>query len=212
MTAGLLSLALAFAGPRAPLTQPNIVMLFVDDLGYGDVGFNGHPTTNTPNIDQLAWNGKVLTTWYSGCPVCSCSRASLMTGRQWSRMGIPGVFGPTVSSGLPLNETTVADELSKAGYATGAAGKWHLGQRHAYLPAARGFDEYLGIPYSDDMGEARATPCNRSGMTAPPGARHTEEEDVLAPYVEAGLAPEPTVDERGECAAPSPAALATAFR
>jgi len=81
-----------------------------------------------------------------------------------------------------------------------------------FLPGARGFDTYLGIPYSDDMGEARATPCNRSGMTAPPGARHTEEEDVLAPYGEAGLAPEPTVDERGECAAPSPAALATAFR
>jgi len=189
-------LSSAFAGPRAPLVQPNIVMIFVDDLGYGDVGFNGHPTTNTPHIDRLAWNGKVLTTWYSGCPVCSCSRASLMTGRQWTRMGIPGVFGPTVSTGLPLNETTVADELGKAGYATGAAGKWHLGQRRFYLPAARGFDEYLGIPYSDDMGEARATPCDRSGMRAPPGAEQTEE--VLAPYIEAGLAPEPSADERGD--------------
>jgi hypothetical protein len=212
ITATLLS---AFAGPRAPLDQPNIVMLFVDDLGYGDVGFNGHPTTNTPNIDKLAWNGKVLTTWYSGCPVCSCSRASLMTGRQWSRMGIPGVFGPTVASGLPLNETTVADQLSQAGYATGAAGKWHLGQRAAYLPAARGFDAYLGIPYSDDMGKARATPCDSSGMRQlghaslsymaqvvpgeqPPGTTSDAVQETLAPYVEAGLAPAPGAAERGD--------------
>ena len=112
------------ATPRAAEDKPNIVMLFVDDLGYGDLGFTGHPTTSTPNIDSLAFGGKVLTTWYSGCPVCSCSRASLMTGRQWSRMGIPGVFGPTVSSGLPLNETTVATLLKGAGYRTGIVGKW----------------------------------------------------------------------------------------
>ena len=157
---------------RAPLDKPNVVMLFVDDLGYGDVGFNGHPTTMTPAIDKLAWEGKTLTTWYSACPVCSCSRASLMTGRQWSRFGIPGVFSPTTSSGLPLNETTMAHQLKKAGYATGIAGKWHLGQRDAYLPAARGFDAYLGIPYSDDMGLARATPCNRSGFSSAPAAAH----------------------------------------
>ena len=208
----LLGSAASVSALRAPLVKPNIVMLFVDDLGYGDTGFNGHPTTVTPNIDSLAWNGKILTTWYSGCPVCSCSRASLMTGRQWSRMGIPGVFGPTVSSGLPLNETTVADQLSAAGYATGAVGKWHLGQRSAYLPAARGFDEYLGIPYSDDMGEARASLCSRSGMRVPPG-KPTEDvlapsgmrvspgkptEDVLAPYVEAGLAPAPSRNESND--------------
>ena len=183
------------AGARASLDKPNIVMLFVDDLGYGDTGFNGHPTTVTPNIDALAWNGKILTTWYSACPVCSCSRASLMTGRQWSRMGIPGVFGPTVSSGLPLNETTVAGELSSAGYATGAVGKWHLGQRIPYLPAARGFDEYLGIPYSDDMGDARATPCDDSGMRSPPGGKLDKVDIILDPYVEAGLAPRPSRSE-----------------
>ncbi|KAL3910572.1 MAG: hypothetical protein SGPRY_009006 [Prymnesium sp.] len=178
--------------------RPNVVMLFVDDLGYGDVGFNGHPSTLTPEIDALAWNGKVLTTWYSACPVCSCSRASLMTGRQWSRMGIPGVFSATTASGLPLNETTVAEQLSAAGYATGAVGKWHLGQRASYLPAARGFDQYLGIPYSDvrcDMGEARARRCDRSGMRAAPGKRA---DDVLAPYVEAGLASPPSDQERGD--------------
>lgn len=147
----LLLLGAVRAGGRSREVRerPNVVMLFVDDLGYGDVGFNGHPSTLTPEIDALAWNGKVLTTWYSACPVCSCSRASLMTGRQWSRMGIPGVFSATTASGLPLNETTVAEQLSAAGYATGAVGKWHLGQRASYLPAARGFDQYLGIPYSD---------------------------------------------------------------
>jgi arylsulfatase A len=95
----------------------------VDDLGYGDLGFNGHPTTKTPNIDKLAYSGKVLSSWYSGCPVCSGSRAALMTGRQFNRIGVPGVFGPTVDNGLPLNETTVADQLKKAGYATAIMGK-----------------------------------------------------------------------------------------
>jgi arylsulfatase A len=101
----------------------------------------------------------VLTSWYSGCPVCSGSRAALMTGRQFARIGVPGVFGPSVTAGLPLNETTVADQLKKGGYKTAIMGKWHLGQRPMYLPAARGFDEYLGIPYSDDMGLARRSAC-----------------------------------------------------
>jgi arylsulfatase A len=144
-------------------------MLFVDDLGYGDTGFTGHPTVNTPNIDGLAFGGKVLTTWYSGCAVCSGSRASLMTGRQFSRLGVPGVYGPTVSAGLPLNETTLAEQLKKANYSTAIMGKWHLGQRAKYLPGSRGFDYYLGIPYSDDMGKARATSCNKSqGVSASP--------------------------------------------
>ena len=82
-----------------------------------------------------------------------------MTGRQWPRMSIPGVFSPTTNSGMPLNETTLAEQLQKAGYISGIVGKWHLGQRADYLPAARGFDSYLGIPYSDDMGQARASPC-----------------------------------------------------
>ncbi len=156
------ALPLLVGAARSALDKPNIVMLFVDDLGYGDLGFTGHPTTESPNIDALAKNGKVLSTWYSGCPVCSGSRSALMTGRQFTRIGVPGVFGPTVNVGLPLNETTVANQAKKAGYATAAMGKWHLGQRSMFLPAARGFDQYLGIPYSDDMGEARATPCNQS--------------------------------------------------
>lgn len=126
-----------------------------------------------------------------------------MTGRQWSRMGIPGVFSPTTNSGLPLNETTLAEQLHLAGYATAAVGKWHLGQRSAYLPASRGFDEYLGIPYSDDMGEARATRCGRtapiSGMAQMPGRVRpavgstsgdgtTPVESALEQYIDAELA------------------------
>eukprot|EP01065_Artemidia_motanka_P041875 TRINITY_DN5499_c0_g1_i1.p1 TRINITY_DN5499_c0_g1~~TRINITY_DN5499_c0_g1_i1.p1 ORF type:complete len:566 (+),score=200.06 TRINITY_DN5499_c0_g1_i1:84-1700(+) len=155
----------AAAMPRAARDKPNFVMLFVDDLGYGDLGFTGHPTTHTPNINKLAYGGRRLTTWYSGCSVCSGSRAALMTGRQYVRTGVPGVFGPTVDTGLPLNETTAADQLKKAGYKTAIMGKWHLGQRPMFLPASRGFDRYLGIPYSDDMGNAQAqTPCG--GRTA----------------------------------------------
>ena len=96
----------------------------VDDLGFGDLGFTGHPTVQTPNIDALANGGKILTSWYSGCPVCSGSRAALMTGRQFTRVGVPGVFGDSSTTGLPLNETTVADQLKKAGYATAIMGKW----------------------------------------------------------------------------------------
>lgn len=190
---------------RAPNDKPNVIMLFVDDLGYGDVGFNGHPTTQTPNIDSMAWNGKILTTWYSACPVCTCSRASLMTGRQWPRFGILPVISPTTDTGLALNETTIADELKKAGYATAIAGKWHLGQREAYLPAARGFDSYLGIPYSDDMGEARASPCDHpggargtSGFSKRPGGSRSAVLDAMGPYVEAGLTPPPSAAEKND--------------
>ena len=116
----------ASVATRAPRNKPNIVMFFVDDLGYGDMGFTGNTMTSTPNIDQLAYGGKVLSSWYSGCPVCSGSRTALMTGRQYTRVGVPGVFGDSSSTGLPLNETTVADQLKKAGYKTGIMGKVSL--------------------------------------------------------------------------------------
>ena len=124
-----------------------------------------------------------------------------MTGRQWSRMGIPGVFSQTTDSGLPLNESTLASQLKQAGYATGACGKWHLGQRNVYLPAARGFDAYLGIPFSDDMGEGRASPCDQpgsgtSGFTRRPGASMVDA--AMRPYVEAGIAPPLSTGEAGD--------------
>ncbi|KAH8055194.1 sulfuric ester hydrolase [Aureococcus anophagefferens] len=170
-------LALALVGGVASSTKtrattapkkdaPNVVLLFADDLGFGDPGFAGHPSNLTPNLDALRASGRRLSTWYSGCPVCTGSRASLMTGRVYSRVGVPGVFGPTSQSGLPLREVTLADQFRTAGYATGMLGKWHLGQREAYLPASRGFDSYLGIPFSDDMGAARLSDCG-NGTTIP---------------------------------------------
>lgn len=149
--------------PRAAGVRPNFVVFFVDDLGYGDCGFTGNPTTLTPNIDNLAWNGKILTTWYSGCSVCSCSRASLLTGRQYLRYGMQPVLGPTERYGLNLEEVTVAEQLKKANYTTAIIGKYHLGQRLQYLPGNQGFDYYLGIPYSDDMGDGKYSTCSTEG-------------------------------------------------
>jgi arylsulfatase A len=124
-------LASAVALPRAPLEKPNIVMFFVDDLGYGDLGYTGNTMTHTPNIDKLAHSGKILSSWYSGCPVCSGSRAALLTGRQYTRVGVPGVFGDSSKTGLPLNETTVADQLKKVGYKTGIMGKVRASRQHS---------------------------------------------------------------------------------
>jgi arylsulfatase A len=171
---------------RDPQDRPNFVLFFVDDLGYGDCGFSGHPTTSTPNIDKLAWNGKILTTWYSACSVCSCSRAALLTGRQYTRTGVKTVFGPVDDGGLPLNETTIAEQLKLQNYSTAIVGKWHLGQRLAYLPGNQGFDYYLGIPYSDDMGNAKYSNCDpRSDVKIGPPDRHKPPEngDYAAWYI-----------------------------
>ena len=190
MALAAVALSATVTGLRAPLEKPNIVMMFVDDLGYGDLGFTGHPTTRTPNFDKLASKGKVLSSWYSGCPVCSGSRSALMTGRQFVRLGVPGVFRPTTRYGLNTNETSVAKQLKKAGYKTAAMGKWHLGQRKAYLPAAQGFDRYLGIPYSDDMGDARTTSCNSSALDGERIAGGVRGDDAWRYYLESGHATE----------------------
>jgi len=160
-------------GSRSKSESPNFIVFFVDDLGYGDLGFTGHPTTKTPNLDNLAFNGKILTTWYSGCNVCTGSRASLMTGRQFARTGLPGVIGPACSYGLNLNEITIAEHLKKANYSTAIVGKWHLGQRKVYLPGNRGFDHYLGIPFSDDMGIGLESTC--------PVEKSTKKDEVISP-------------------------------
>lgn len=147
-------------GTAATARKPNFVVFFCDDLGYGDTGFNGNPTTHTPNLDELAFSGKILTSWYSGCNVCTGSRAALMTGRQMPRTGLPGVIGPDCSYGLNLEEITIASHLKEhANYSTAIVGKWHLGSRKVYLPGNRGFDHYLGIPFSDDMGHAWMSEC-----------------------------------------------------
>ena len=106
------------------MPRPNVVVFLADDLGYGDVGFNGASGPRTPHLDEMARNGMRFTDFYVGCPVCSGSRTALMTGRQFTRVGVPGVFGDSSTTGLPLNETTVADQLKGAGYKTAIMGKW----------------------------------------------------------------------------------------
>lgn len=142
--------------------KPNIVILFADDLGYGDLGVFGNPTIKTPNLDQMAYDGMKLTQFYSTAPICSPSRGALMTGRYPIRTGIhTGVYFPKDSLGIPAEEITMAEALKEQGYATACYGKWHLGHREPYLPTNNGFDEYLGIPYSNDMWSQR-------GKTFPP--------------------------------------------
>ena len=117
----------------------------MDDLGYGDPGFTGNPAASTPNLDRLVSQGKRLTSWYSGYPVCSASRTALLTGRQPPRVGMVGVINSLTAAGLPLSEVTFADELRTAGYKLLALGKWHQGQQPKYLPLRRGFDEFVGL-------------------------------------------------------------------
>ena len=135
---------------RAQSRPPNIVFIYCDDLGYGDLGVYGSGI-RTPNLDRMAAEGARFTQFYSANPVCSPSRAALLTGRYPTRTGVPRVLFPTDTTGLALSETTLAQMLKGAGYRTMCIGKWHLGHHPQYLPTARGFDEYFGIPYSNDM-------------------------------------------------------------
>ncbi len=131
--------------------KPNIVYIFADDLGYGDLSCYGAKDINTPNIDQIAKQGIKFTEFYSASSVCSPSRAALLTGRYPQRMGINTVFFPESFTGIPDKEITIPEILKEKGYATGIVGKWHLGHHYQYLPLQQGFDEYFGIPYSNDM-------------------------------------------------------------
>ncbi len=130
---------------------PNIVLIFTDDLGYGDVGCYGSTTIRTPNIDRLAEQGVKFTDFYACSSVCTPSRAGLLTGRYPARFGLSGVLFPHHKGGLPADELTIAGMLKQRGYATLCAGKWHLGRPEAHLPTSHGFDEFVGIPYSNDM-------------------------------------------------------------
>ena len=142
-----LSMAATAALPKRP---PNVVLIYCDDLGYGDLGCYGS-NIRTPNIDRLANEGTRFTHFYSGNPVCSPSRAALLTGRYPVRAGVPRVLFPRDSTGLPHSEVTLAQVLKTKQYQTMCVGKWHLGHHPPYLPTARGFDHYFGIPYSNDM-------------------------------------------------------------
>lgn len=165
----LWTLTLALAAGLAAASPPNILLIFADDLGYGDLGSYGHPSSTTPNLDQLAAGGLRFTDFYVPVSLCTPSRAALLTGRLPVRMGLyPGVLEPSSRGGLPLDEVTLAEVLAAQGYLTGIAGKWHLGvgPEGAFLPPHHGFHRFLGIPYSHDQGPCQnltcfppATPC-----------------------------------------------------
>lgn len=153
----LLSTGRAGAQEPDPDPRPNLVIIFVDDLGYADIGAFGHPTIHTPSLDRMAAEGVRLTQFYVAASVCTPSRAGLLTGRYPIRTGLveglmpSDVLFPGSEIGLPQEEVTIAEVLRERGYATQAVGKWHLGDRARYLPTAQGFNGYFGIPYSNDM-------------------------------------------------------------
>ena len=143
------------APPARAADPPNFVIIFCDDLGYGDLGCFGHPTIRTPNLDRMAAEGMKLTSFYSAAEVCTPSRAALLTGRLPIRNGMCSdtrrVLFPDSAGGLPDGEVTLAESLKARGYATACVGKWHLGHLQQYLPTKQGFDSYFGVPYSNDM-------------------------------------------------------------
>ena len=173
-----------FAGSAmAAERKPNVIVLFADDLGYGDLGCYGHPTIDTPNLDRMAAEGMRFTQFYSAAPVCTPSRAALMTGRLPIRSGMCSnkrrVLFPDSAGGLPDRELTLAELMKSQGYATACVGKWHLGHLPQYLPTRHGFDSYFGIPYSNDM-----KPC--------PVLRN--EDEIEEPAVQETLTPRYTAE------------------
>ncbi|RYD49336.1 MAG: arylsulfatase, partial [Verrucomicrobiaceae bacterium] len=142
----LLIAMLVPAGARVP----NIVIIFNDDMAYGDVACFGAKYA-TPNIDKLAKEGRRFTNFHVSTAICSASRAALLTGCYHNRVGIHGAFGPRSRVGLNPEEMTLAELVKQKGYATGMSGKWHLGDAPRFLPLKQGFDEWYGLPYSNDM-------------------------------------------------------------
>jgi len=131
--------------------RPNVVIIFTDDQGYQDVGCYGAEGFETPNLDRMAEEGMRFTNFYVAASVCSPSRAALLTGSYPVRVGVPAVLHPVSSTGLDSSEITIAEILKEQGYATACVGKWHLGDHPTMMPTNQGFDEYFGIPYSNDM-------------------------------------------------------------
>jgi arylsulfatase A len=178
LTLALTSILFFSAAGYAASALPNIVFIYADDMGYGDLGCYGARALRTPNLDRLAAEGLRMTDFYSVSPVCTPSRAALLTGRYAARMGIQQMHLSNVltyedKTGLPTDETTVATALRARGYATACIGKWHLGHAAPYRPIDHGFDYYYGIPYSNDMtpsilmrmGDVIEQPVNQDTLT-----------------------------------------------
>ena len=153
----LFALSLFFVGSCKPKVAeekkpaPNVVIVFTDDQGYQDLSCFGSPNIYTPHLDQIAADGLRLTNFYAAQAVCSASRAALLSGCYPNRIGIKGALFPKSKIGINPMETTLAEMLQEQGYKTGIFGKWHLGHLPKFLPNNHGFDEFMGIPYSNDM-------------------------------------------------------------
>jgi len=134
--------------------QPNVILINCDDLGYGDIACYGSRRNDTPHVDQLAAEGLRFTDFYMASPVCSASRAAMLTGCYSQRIGFADyqVLFPGQAQGLSPKESTIARQLKQVGYDTKIIGKWHCGDQPEFLPTNHGFDEYFGIPFSNDMG------------------------------------------------------------
>jgi arylsulfatase A-like enzyme len=174
-----ISLAIFIFACNAPqeLRPPNIVIVFTDDQGYGDIGCYGATGFQTPNLDHLASQGMKFTNFYSAQPVCSASRAGLLTGCYPNRIGVSGALFPRHKIGIADDELTIAEMLKEQGYATAIFGKWHLGHHEQFLPLQHGFDEYTGVPYSNDM-----WPIQVDGSRSKPGEGRGDYPDL--PLVE----------------------------
>jgi arylsulfatase A-like enzyme len=160
----LTAIAFVFAQPTwgadATPPKPNIVFLYCDDAGYGDFGCFGNTVIRTPNVDRMATEGTRFTDFYVAQGVCSASRTSLLTGCYPNRLGILGALNPKSKNGISDHEKTIADLLKTRGYATAIYGKWHLGHHPQFLPTRHGFDDWFGLPYSNDMGAKPNAPNN----------------------------------------------------
>ncbi len=147
----VLCMAASQAVAAAAPAKPNFILILADDMGYGDIGPFGSTKNRTPNLDRLAHEGMRLTSFY-GAPVCTPSRAQILTGCYAKRVSLPNVLSPAAPIGLSTREHTIAELLKAQGYATIAIGKWHVGDAPEFLPTHHGFDSYFGLPYSNDMG------------------------------------------------------------
>ena len=166
----LLALSLALGAEAA---KPNVILIFIDDMGYGDIGAFGNEINQTPNLDRMAEEGNRLTHFYVSNTNCTPSRSALMTGAYAHRIGMDGdVCFPGERRGLNPEEMTIANAMKSVGYKTGIFGKWHMGDQWEFLPLRQGFDEYYGIPYSNDM-----WPGNLKGH------RHTKEPYTPLPVI-----------------------------